>query len=809
MAENDRLVTLPILGMTCANCVAAVEKSLDRLDGVSSAQVNLSNERASVAYNPSRVDLQGLVRQVKEAGFEVALGELNLVIPGLSDPADADGLQRRMLAFPGVLQADVNPAAEKLLLRYVPTITSPAELRQEVQKAGFRLPSSVSGESSEDAESRARKAEIERQKQMLIFALFFAVPLFLVSMSRDFSLLPAQIAHQPWIDWLFFALATPVQFIAGRSYYVNGWKSIRNRSANMDLLVALGTSAAYFFSLLVLLGVFPGHAYFETSASIITLVRLGKYLEANAKGGAGEAIRKLIFLRPKLATVIRDEVEQQISVDDVLIGDLVVVRPGEKMPVDGEVVEGNSTVDESMLTGESKPVPKEAGAQVYGATLNRNGRLIYRATRIGKDTILAQIIQLVEDAQASKAPIQQLADKISAIFVPLVIAVALLTFLVWNFLIPAAPGDSLGTLERAIIHAVAVLVIACPCAMGLATPTAVMAGTGRGAQLGILVKNGESLEAAGAVDTVVLDKTGTLTKGQPVLTDLIPLGGQYSKSELLALAAAAETGSEHPLADAIQAAALEQELELPKLDRFKALTGKGIKAELGGKEVLIGNQRLMDAEGVGFSSAEAQRKALEAMAKTVVLMAIDGQAVAILAISDALKENASQAVDELHKLGLKTVMLTGDNQETAQAIARSAGIQELHASLMPRQKTQIIKDLQAANHKVAMVGDGINDAPALTQADVGIAIGTGTDVAIASAPIVLVSGDPAAVPLAIRLSRATLRIIRQNLFWAFFYNVLLIPAAAAGFLNPILAAGAMSVSSIFVISNSLRLRRFK
>ena len=808
MPTTDEQVTLPILGMTCANCVAAVEKSLNKLEGVDQAQVNLSNERAAVHYDPQRTNIQALVEQVRSAGYDVALGELSLVLPGLRDPADADRLQKALTAVNGVLAADANTASEKITLRYVPTITSPSELRQAVQKAGFK-PAEAGVDAGDDVEAKARKQEITRQKRMLIFALVFTVPLFILSMSRDFGLLPMHWAHQNWVDWLFFALATPVQLIAGYSYYENGWKSIRNGSANMDVLVALGTTAAYVYSIFVLLGFFPGHGYFETSATIITLVRLGKYLEANAKGGAGEAIRKLMFLRPQEASVIRDDTEQQIPVDDVQVGDLIVVRPGEKFPVDGEVLEGESSVDESMLTGESQPVNKAAGAPVYGATLNRNGRLIYKATKIGKDTMLSQIIKLVEDAQASKAPIQQLADRISAIFVPAVIAIALLTFLIWYFFIPLGAGSQVSALERAIINAVAVLVIACPCAMGLATPTAVMAGTGRGAQLGILVKNGESLEAAGAVDTVVLDKTGTLTRGHPVLTDLIPLLPGSGREELLAVASAAESGSEHPLADAIQAAALEANLSLPKLQSFKALTGRGLKAQLNGKTVLIGNQRLMEGEKIGFEIAQAQVAALEAMAKTVVLMAIDGQPAAILAISDALKDNAAQAVSELHHLGLKTLMLTGDNPATAQAIAQSAGIQEVAASLMPQDKTRKIKELQAAGHKVAMVGDGINDAPALTQADVGIAIGTGTDVAIASAPIVSISGDPMAVPLAIRLSRATLRTIKQNLFWAFFYNVLLIPAASLGFLNPILAAGAMSFSSIFVITNSLRLQRFK
>jgi len=806
MAEKHQ-VTLPILGMTCANCVATVERSLSKTDGVEEASVNLSSERAAVRYDPSKTSVQDLVDQVRKVGYDVAIGEAALQVQNLSDQADALRLEKALNSLEGVLYSQANLATERVTVRYVPTIISQTEIRQAIAKAGFKLAEEPT--QGEDVEAIARKKEIENQRRMLVIALIFTVPLFILSMSRDLGLLPEAIAHAPWMDWLFFALATPVQFYVGASYYVNGFKSLRNKSANMDVLVAMGTSAAYFYSIFVLLGAVPGHGYFETSAVIITLVRLGKYLEAKAKGGASEAIRKLLYLQPKKATVIREGVEIEVNTEDVQIGDVVIVRPGEKIPVDGIVIEGSSSVDESMLTGESLPVEKTPGSPVYGATLNKNGRLIFEATKIGRDTVLAQIIQLVENAQASKAPIQRLADKISAVFVPIVIGIALVTFAVWYFVIPLPANSEVTLLARALINMVAVLVIACPCAMGLATPTAVMVGSGRGAELGILFKSSESLEIAGQVDTVVFDKTGTLTRGQPVVTEVLSLLPELSEDELLQFAASAEAGSEHPLGEAIQAAAIARALELLPVAHFKAAAGGGVSAEVAEHKILIGNQAFLVKQGIDTSAADDDIAKLEAEARTVVLMAIDGRLAGIFGIMDTLKDNSPKAISELHRLGLKVAMLTGDNQATAEAIAKQAGIDEVFANLLPRDKVKQIAALQAEERKVAMVGDGINDAPALAQADVGIAIGTGTDVAIATASIVSISGDLMAVPLAIRLSRKTLATIKQNLFWAFFYNVILIPAAAAGLLNPMLAAGAMSFSSIFVVTNSLRLKRFK
>ena len=796
--------------MTCANCVAAVEKTLASKPGIEKVVVNLSSERAFISYDPGQTTLESIIQNIKDAGYNVATGELSLVISGLNDPASQHTLERRMQETNGVTASSANIANERLTLTYIPTIINAHEIRQIVSKAGFSIAADSASDDNLDVEAHARKKGISKQRNMLIFALVFTMPLFVLHMAHSFHLLPHAWMTAPWLEWLFFALATPVQFIAGWSFYVNGYKSLRNGSANMDVLIAMGSITAYVYSILIMVGVFPGHGYFESAAVIITLVRLGKYLETRAKGGASDAIRKLLYLRPDKATVLRNGQEVQIKAEDVAINDLILVRPGEKLPVDGTVLTGESYVDESMLTGESIPVEKKTGSPVYGATMNRNGSLSYRATKVGKDTALSQIIKLVEDAQASKAPIQSLADKISAIFVPVVIGIALLTFVIWFFFISPPANPELPQLSRAIMNAVAVLVIACPCAMGLATPTAVMVGIGRGSELGILIKDSESLEIAGAVDMVLLDKTGTITRGQPRVTDIIVLDPQDDPNQLLHLAASAESGSEHPLGDAIRAKALEDGLSPLPVERFRALSGKGIRADIQGQAVFIGNQAFLQAYDVSMDPKTLDTlQQLQNEAKTAVIMAVNGEAKAIFGIMDTLKESSVKAIRQLHDLDLQVVMLTGDNQATAQAIANEAGLDQVFASLLPAGKTDKIKDLQANAHKVAMVGDGINDAPALSQADVGIAIGTGTDVAIASAQIVSMSGDLMNVPLAIRLSRRILRVIRQNLFWAFFYNTILIPAAALGFLNPMFAALAMAFSSIFVVTNSLRLKRFK
>jgi len=892
---SEKQLTLPVIGMTCANCVAAVERNAKKAEGVTDATVNFAAEKVTVSYDLEKVGgaevAADVIERIRRAGYDVPTAEVELPLLGMTCANCAATIERRLKKTDGVLDATVNLASERATVRYAPGATTRADLVAAVRRAGYDVVEAAAGEEAPDVEAAAREAEIAHQQRRLRVGVLFTLPLFLLSMGRDLALL-GEWANALWVDWLFLLLATPVQFYVGWDYYTGAFKSLRNGSANMDVLVALGSSVAYFYSIAVLLFKSAGshaighHLYFETSAVIITLIVAGKLLEARAKGRTSEAIKKLIGLQPKTARVVRGGVELDVPVAEVVPGDVLRVRPGEKIPVDGRVIDGRSSVDESMITGESLPVDKSTGDGVIGATLNRQGLLTIEAQRVGKDSALAQIIRMVESAQGSKAPIQRVVDRVAAWFVPAVIILAVLTFAVWLL---AGAG-----FVPALLRLIAVLVIACPCAMGLATPTSIMVGVGKGAEAGILFKNSAALEQAHRLDAIVLDKTGTITRGEPAVTDVItnvaatadgrrPTADRSTTSDLAAvsgrpsavmsefealrLAASAERGSEHPLGQAIVRAAEMRGLTLSSPEQFEAVAGHGIIAVVDGWRVLVGNRRLMERESVAFNGLGERATEMEAAARTTMWVAVgdDGrpptadrrspitigasvadsplatrpasedadsaaadsslvtrqsslQAVALIGVADTIKDGSAEAVAALRGMGLTVVMLTGDNEATAAAIGREAGIDRVLAGVLPGEKSSYVKQLQDEGLVVGMVGDGINDAPALAQADVGLAIGTGTDVAMETADVTLMRGDLRSVPQAIHLSRATMRNIHQNLFWAFGYNVILIPIAAgvlAPFdwapaflrqLSPILAAGAMAFSSISVVTNALRLR---
>jgi Cu+-exporting ATPase len=744
-------------------------------------------------------------------------------------------VEHALEGVPGVVKARVNLATEKAVVEYLPGIATLEEFRQAVQESGYRV-EQVQGDALDTEEELERLSKIKEVRALRVRWVFSAVigALLFLGTFDAFPWVPSLMGLR-FYPFLLWALATPVQFWAGWMFYTSGLGALRHRTANMHTLIALGTTTAYGYSgavvlidalapdLLAAWGIVAS-VYFDTSAIIIALILLGRYLEARAKGQTSEAIQRLMGLRPNTARVVRDGQEIDVPIDTVVIDDILLVRPGEKIPVDGEVVEGYSAVDESMLTGESMPVDKQPGSQVFGATLNKTGSFWFRATKVGQDTVLSQIIRLVEEAQSSRAPIQRLADQVSAYFVPAVMGIALAAFLFW-FLLGPVPALTYATLVL-----VAVLIIACPCALGLATPTAIIVGTGKGAEQGVLVRNAEALEVTHRVNTVVLDKTGTLTAGQPVVTDIISSG--ISENELLRLAASAERGSEHPLGAAIVREAQSRNLELDDAARFEAIPGQGIEARINGYSVQVGNQALMDAHAVDLDGLADSARQLAGQGKTPMFLAAEGKALGVVAVADTLKPTSHEGVARLQRMGLEVVMLTGDNLQTARAIAQQLGIDLVEAEVLPQDKVEVVRRLQAEGKVVAMVGDGINDAPALAQADVGIAMGTGTDVAMESADITLMRGDVRGIVTTFNLSHATIRTIRQNLFWAFFYNVLLIPVAAGalyplfsslggvpsglvfffgeqGFLNPVLAALAMAFSSFTVVSNSLRLRRMK
>jgi P-type Cu+ transporter len=790
----SRRVILGITGMTCAACSARVERGLQETKGVLSAAVNLATEKAAVTYDPQIIKIEDLIRRVQEIGYSVVSDKMTLALGGMTCAACAARIGTKLKELDGVLDAYVNLATEKVAISYLPEVVSGSDFRQVIRELGYTVIESDGKGEPGDAERQAREAEIKRQKRLFIFSAALTLPL-MTMMLHDLGY------HLPmWMmDMRYhFVLATIIQVVAGSQFYRGAYHSLKSGAANMDVLVAMGTTAAYLYSVASTFFI-EGFVYYEAAAVILTLVLLGKLLEANAKGRTSEAIKKLMGLQPKTAHVLRDGEEVVVPIEDLQIGDRIVVRPGEKIPVDGQVVEGYTAVDESMLTGESIPVDKRAGDEVVGATMNLQGMIHMEATRIGRDTALAQIIRMVEEAQGSKAPIQRLADRVSNYFVPVVMVIALGTFVFWYFYSR--------NFTMALLSATAVLVIACPCSLGLATPTAIMVGTGKGAESGILIKGGEHLEKAHSVNLVVLDKTGTITRGKPELTGVWPTD-QGGEEDILALAAAAEKGSEHPLGQAILAGARARGLTIADPEQFQAIPGYGVEAMVNGIQVLLGNRKLMQSRDVDYQSGLEALEGAEGRGETAMLLAAGGVLAGVIAVADTVKETSRQAVADLQAMGIEVVMITGDNERTARAIGAQVGIQHVLAEVLPQDKAAEVEKLKGSGKVVAMVGDGINDAPALATADLGMAIGTGTDVAMETAGITLMSGDLMGIVSAIRLSRRTMRTIRQNLFWAFFYNTLGIPLAAAGLLNPMIAGAAMAFSSVSVVTNSLMLKRY-
>jgi Cu+-exporting ATPase len=808
---KEQTLTLPVTGMSCVNCAANITRTVSQLDGVTEANVNFAAEQATVSFDPDKIPSTDIIHKIHDLGFKVPVSRKELPVTGMSCANCAANIERTLnKKVGGVVSASVNFASERLLVAYIPSLVSLDTIVAEIQKIGFDVIVAQGDQGEEDVEAIARHAEIRDQTQKFIVGVIFALPLFLISMSRDFGLIGAW-SHAPWMNWFFLFLATPVQFYTGMDYYVGGYKALKNKSTNMDVLIALGSSVAYFYSLSIL--VLPGlggHVYFETSAVIITLIKFGKLLEARTKGKTGGAIKKLIGLQPKTAFVVEMGVEKEIPISMVQINDTIVIRPGERIPVDGVIIEGSSAVDESMLTGEPIPVDKTKDDRVTGGTVNGQGLLKFTATRVGKDTALSQIIRLVQAAQGSKAPIQALADRVAAIFVPSVIGIAVITFGIW--------WGVTGEFVPSMIRMVAVLVIACPCALGLATPTAIMAGTGKGAENGILFKRSEALENAAKLKIIVLDKTGTITMGKPTVVDcLAEETAGLSSDDLLTLAASLEKGSEHPIGKAIVAFALARGLVLIDPMNFKAHSGFGVGATVKDQVFRFGKPGWFE-QGSGIPDDIGERiLALQNKGRTVMVLAKETQVLGLLSVSDVVKPESKQAIKELHAEHLKVVMLTGDNVQTANAIAHEVAVDEVEAEVKPGEKAGKVKGFQQKNVLVGMVGDGINDAPALAQADIGFAIGTGTDIAIETGDVILSSGKLTGIPKAIKISRKTIATIKQNLFLAFVYNIVLIPVAAgilAPFdmfpeflrqLHPILAALAMAASSISVVTNSLRL----
>ncbi|KEF37435.1 copper/silver-translocating P-type ATPase [Schinkia azotoformans MEV2011] len=792
-----------ITGMTCAACATRIEKGLKKMNGVEDANVNLALEKAMVKFDSTVMTPSDIQKKVRDLGYDIVTEKKELVITGMTCAACATRIEKGLNKIDGVLEANVNLALEKASVEFNPSIITTNDLIQKVEALGYGA--IIKSDENENDATDHRQKEIEKQQGKFIFSAILSLPL-LWAMVGHFSFTSFIYVPDAFMNpWVQMALATPVQFFIGKQFYVGAYKALKNKSANMDVLVALGTSAAYFYSVYLAVQTIGSNAhsvglYFETSAVLITLIILGKLFEAKAKGRSSEAIKKLMGLQAKNATVLRNGEEAIIPLEEVVSGDILLVKPGEKIPVDGEIIEGSSALDESMITGESVPIDKTVGDTVIGATINKNGFLKIKATKVGKETALSQIIKIVEEAQGSKAPIQRLADSISGIFVPIVVGIAVITFLVWYFWVD--PGNFAEALENLI----AVLVIACPCALGLATPTSIMAGSGRSAEYGILFKGGEHLEMTHQINTVVLDKTGTITNGTPVLTDVIT---DRNEEEFLSLVGSAEKQSEHPLAQAIVDGIKERSIHLKDVMDFEAIPGYGIKANVNGKEVLVGTRRLMKKYNISIDQVIEKMESLEKQGKTAMLAAVDGTYAGLVAVADTIKETSTSAIKRMKDMGLEVIMITGDNKQTASAIAKQAGVDHVIAEVLPEGKVEEVKKLQQQGKKVAMVGDGINDAPALATADIGMAIGTGTDVAMEAADITLIRGDLNSIPDSILMSHKTMRNIKQNLFWALAYNTIGIPIAAVGFLAPWLAGAAMAFSSVSVVLNALRLQKVK